>query len=259
MIAETRNRDLLERLLRNDEVWGGYALGDLQEPHFSRTKWHLCELVDSWALVMSYAFGESLTLMTFGEGQLLAEILRDLNLSGRCDLHVHRDHLDFVRPLFDGDWKAFLRLGLDRADFRPAEGPFDLEVRTLRNDDAPAALELYRHYPQNFFAPERIEEGQYVGGWRAERMVAVAGTHVVSPSFRVAAVGDIVVDPSCRGEGIGAALTSLLCRRLFETVDLIVLNVAEDNTAARRCYEKLRFARAVAHFEGFSMRRAGVT
>jgi len=256
-IVKISDRDRLERLLRADEVWGGYALGDLEEPHFSRTQWRLCEAGDGWALVMSYAFGEGLTLMTFGEGRLVAKVLKDTDFSGPCDLHTHAAHLDSVSPLFEGPLKAYLRLGVDRAEFHSVDPPAALELGALGEEDVPAALNLYRHYPQNFFAPERIGEGLYMGARREGRLIAVAGTHVVSPQYRVAAVGDIVVDPACRGQGVGAAITSSLCVRLFEKVDLIVLNVAVENAAARRCYEKLGFIRAVAHYEGFGMQRAG--
>lgn len=254
-VIQTRDRDRLEALLRTDSVWGGYGLADLEEPHFARTQWHLVEAPWRWAMVMSYSFGEHLTLMTFGDVRLLPSVLQEIPLPGSCDLHAHQEHLEAVSPLFDGRLTAYIRLGAYRHQFRPQAASVALDIQRLTTDGIPAARELYRHYPRNFFEPARVDEGLYVAARLGQRLVAVAGTHVVSPSYRVAAIGDIVVDPAYRGRGIGAAVTASLCEQLLAEADLVVLNVAADNLAARRCYEKLGFAGAVPHFEGYALRR----
>jgi ribosomal protein S18 acetylase RimI-like enzyme len=71
----------------------------------------------------------------------------------------------------------------------------------------------------------------------------------------VAALGNIVTHPACRGQGLARAATAGLCRSLRESVDHIGLNVAADNVAAIRCYERLGFA-TIGHYGEFNLRAA---
>jgi predicted GNAT family acetyltransferase len=88
----------------------------------------------------------------------------------------------------------------------------------------------------------------YVGLRDGGSLVAVAGLHVFSPTYRVAALGNIAVRASHRGRGLGGRVTGALCRRLRDRVDTVALNVAADNAAARACYERLGFA-VVAEYD----------
>jgi predicted GNAT family acetyltransferase len=83
-----------------------------------------------------------------------------------------------------------------------------------------------------------LEPGQYLGAFAGDEIVAVAGVHVYSERYRVAALGNVSTHPRHRGRGLG---TAALCRRLLGRVDRIGLNVKADNAAARRCHEKLGF------------------
>jgi predicted GNAT family acetyltransferase len=147
-------------------------------------------------------------------------------------------------------------MGLRRADLREVLAPPGVTLRALTRADVPAALELYAHYEDNWFDAVRVEEGLYVGAEQDGVLVAVGGTHVVSDRTRAAALGDIVTAPAQRGRGLGTFLTHGLCERLFERVDLIVLNVHEANGAAQRAYAKVGFSARIRHLEGTPVRRA---
>jgi predicted GNAT family acetyltransferase len=96
-------------------------------------------------------------------------------------------------------------------------------------------------YPGNWFDPRMLQTGQYFGLRESRQLVSVAGVHVYSERYRVAAVGNVVTHPAHRNKGYGRAVTARLCQLLLETVDHIGLNVKADNDAAMACYRKLGF------------------
>lgn len=97
--------------------------------------------------------------------------------------------------------------------------------------------------PGNWFDPGLLGTGFYTGVRRGGRLLAVAGIHVWSPRYRVAAIGNVATHPDARGQGLGKAAVSALCHRLLAAVDHIALNVKADNASAVALYRSLGFAR----------------
>jgi ribosomal protein S18 acetylase RimI-like enzyme len=253
-VIETRDRQLLEGILRRDPVWGGYGLGDLDDAQFPRTRWFL-SCADGRALALLYELGHT-TLITFGDPEPVPGLVRALPLPKEFHVHYPEIHAAGLDPLFEGVRQRYVRLAIRPTELRDVKRPERVRVAPLSAADVPAAHELYAHYPDNWFVAARVDEGCYVGGWDGEALVAVGGTHVVSNRTRVAALGDIVTTPTRRGEGLGSFLTHALCTELFTRVDLVVLNVRETNAAARRAYEKVGFGSAIRHREGTPVRLA---
>jgi ribosomal protein S18 acetylase RimI-like enzyme len=80
--------------------------------------------------------------------------------------------------------------------------------------------------------------------------VSVAGVHVYSPRFGVAALGNVATKPSARGRGLGTAVCGHLCHLLqADGISTISLNVRADNRAAIGVYERLGFNRAAEYLE----------
>jgi len=79
----------------------------------------------------------------------------------------------------------------------------------------------------------------------------VAGTHLVSYSYRVAAVGDVLTHPDQRRQGHATAVTNAVVAELLrQGIQDIVLNVKQANTGAIRIYERLGFAIHCPFLEG---------
>ena len=97
-------------------------------------------------------------------------------------------------------------------------------------------------YPGNWFDPRMLGTGRYVGARVDGVLVSVAGVHVFSPTYRVAALGNIATRGELRGRGLGAVVTASLCRALARDCDTIGLNVHAENRGAIRLYERLGFA-----------------
>jgi predicted GNAT family acetyltransferase len=71
--------------------------------------------------------------------------------------------------------------------------------------------------------------------------VGVAGIHVYSERYKVAALGNVTTHPEFRGQGVATAAVAKLCRELAHTVDNIGLNVKADNPGAIASYKRLGF------------------
>jgi ribosomal protein S18 acetylase RimI-like enzyme len=253
---ETRDRKLLERLLRREPVWGGYGLGDLGDPVlFARTRWFLSD-PDGAAVALLYAAGDHVSLLTYGDPERVAGLVPELPLPERFHAHLPDAHYAALAGRLAGEVAPYVRLGLTPDALRPAPAPPGAEVATLSAADLPAVEALYAHYPENWFEPWRLEHGGYLGVRLDGRLAAVGGTHVAAPATRTAALGDIVTDPVARGRGLATLLTHALCaHHTANGIDLVVLNVKADNAAARRAYEKVGFGHPVPHVEGHDLRR----
>ncbi|MFD0788427.1 GNAT family N-acetyltransferase, partial [Micromonospora azadirachtae] len=122
--------------------------------------------------------------------------------------------------------------------------------RPLSVADLPQLHALYAEaYPGNWFDPRMLRTGQYVGVHDGGALVAVAGVHVWSPAYRVAALGNVTTHPRVRGRGLGTAVVAALCHRLRDSVEHVTLNVRADNGTAVRLYERLGFTRVADYGE----------
>lgn len=123
-------------------------------------------------------------------------------------------------------------------------------VRISRND-LDELMQLYAEsYRENWFDPRMLDTGCYFGMRRNDQLVSVAGVHVYSPVYRVAALGNIATHPDYRGRGYAQTVTAAVCQHLVRAVDHVALNVHCENEVAIRCYERLGFEK-VGEYEEY--------
>jgi ribosomal protein S18 acetylase RimI-like enzyme len=135
---------------------------------------------------------------------------------------------------------------------RSRAGAFDTsDAVVLSAADTEEVSALYSvSYPGHWFVPRMLQTGLYRGIRRGGRLVSVAGVHVYSVQFRVAALGNIATHPDWRGHGCATLVSAALCQALDRAgVCRIGLNVRADNQAAIRCYQKLGFEWAADYGE----------
>ncbi|MEP7145520.1 MAG: GNAT family N-acetyltransferase, partial [bacterium] len=127
----------------------------------------------------------------------------------------------------------------------------DKNIHRLGINDIEKIQQLYeRSYPENFFDKRMLETGKYFGYFANGKLTGVAGIHVYSEKYKVAALGNITILPEYRGRSIGQKLTSALCNDLLETVDNIGLNVHSENHPAINCYKNIGFE-IIGEFEEY--------
>ncbi len=219
-----------------------YALADLEEPYWSASTWWR----DGDAIV-------GLVTLPDGEGDIVYAVSsRDpegtLRLLGSLVDDLAPGVL-LTGPLGLGDmlggrrrraWhRSYHRYALVDA---AAMGEPAADVVDLGPDDADELEDLYARDPDAaFFRPSMLRHDTFAGVRRDGRLVAAAGTHVLSDRFRVAAIGAVVTDPAWRRNGLAREIACGVHRRLTGRVDVIGLNCADRNTAARNLWLGLGF------------------
>ncbi|MEM9040805.1 MAG: GNAT family N-acetyltransferase [Actinomycetota bacterium] len=239
-----------------------YALVDLGEPYWSASRWYRRD--DAVVGVIGLPGGEGLavyavaTVDPHGTLDLVAELApalpSGLLVTGPVGLG---DRLARVRPVaWHGPHERYVLATTELATTELA-GP-DAEssddewtVEPLVRADLARLDELYSRSPGAvFFLPSMLDDGAFVGVHRrgdpVRRLVAAAGTHVLSDRHGVAALGAVFTDPTMRGLGLGRRATIGAIHRVLDPgrprpITTVGLNVAADNTIARRLYESLRF------------------
>ncbi|PZF92099.1 GNAT family N-acetyltransferase [Micromonospora deserti] len=248
-VRAEHDRAVLAGLLGRDPVLHAYQLGDLDDFFWPYTSWF--RRGDEVALL--YHGADLPTLLAFAAPPrvpALAGLLGELApvLPARLWAHLSPGVESALAGAYRVDaagahWKMALTDRARLAAVRPAGVPLDA-------GDLPSLRELYAAaYPGNWFDPRMLDTGRYVGVGEGGRLVAVAGVHVWSPAYRVAAVGNVATHPRARGRGLAGAAVAAVCGRLGDSVDHVTLNVKADNVAAVRLYERLGFTRVADYGE----------
>ncbi|MEO3771025.1 GNAT family N-acetyltransferase [Micromonospora sp. B9E7] len=251
-VRAEHDRAVLARLLGRDPVLHAYQLGDLDDFFWPYTSWFR----RGEQVALLYHGVDPPTLLAFAapaDTAALAALLADLApaLPARLYAHLSPGLSDVLAGSFRLDsGGAHHRMALTDPARLSAVRP---EGVVLGTADLPGLRRLYaRAYPGNWFDPRMVDTGQYLGVREGGELVAVAGVHVWSPVYRVAALGNVTTHPRWRGRGLGAAVVAALCVRLRETVEHVTLNVKVDNRPAVRLYERVGFTR-VAEYEEWTL------
>jgi GNAT superfamily N-acetyltransferase len=170
-------------------------------------------------------------------------------LPRRLYAHLSEGLADVLGEEYQVSWHGkHYKMGLTKTGL--LGGVDTSDVTRLGESDVRELEALYRvSYARNWFDPRMLETGHYYGIRRGGELVSVAGVHVYSPVYKVAALGNITTRPDWRGQGLGTTVTAELCRELLPTVDHIGLNVKADNVAALACYEGLGFEQVASYQE----------
>ena len=134
-----------------------------------------------------------------------------------------------------------VRMWVDRATFRPVPGGASGGCCRSRSASSTGSTSWgsprgCRRAP----SPRACYYGIRVNG----RLVAAAGTHVVSRTARLAVVGNVLTHTDYRGRGYAKAVTGAVTAELLRYCDEVVLNVRSDNPPALQAYSRLGYAGA---------------
>lgn len=253
----------LAAFLARDPALYTYLIGDLDAFFWPYTQWYglegdggaLCEV----ALLYAGSGGLPVLLALTRDAPAMGELLRGAMhlLPPRMYSHLS----DGVLAALEGRYAAEPHGAYDKMAL---VGPARLDALdtggavVLGPGDLGETLAFYEAaYPGNWFDPRMLETGQYMGLRRGGALVSVAGVHVYSPEFGVAALGNVATLPAARGQGLAAATTGALCRQLLAKVGHIGLNVSSANASAIACYRRLGFDRVASYHEYMLELRGG--
>ena len=253
-ISTTRDRELLRSFLERDRLRAAYAICDLEPREFARSKWGVAmQSGEPMAVVLEYGGLTPQPLFAMGDGEAITAILREVIKPRLVYLATDESLLPSVARVYTIDpGPQMLRMFVNRQMFRPALGP---ALRLSPVD----IVDLNRLYGLGFagwLPAESVAQGVYYGVRVAGRLIAAAGTHVVSPEGRLAAVGNVMTHADFRGRGYAKVTTSAVTQELLRICDEVVLNVRNDNPPAIAAYRALgyaehnRFEERLAHRRG---------
>ena len=242
----TRDRELLRRFLATDRIFAAYALADTDDGEFPRTRWGVAlDGGEPVAVVMEYRGISPQPLFIMGDPAGISTILRDTIRTRIAYASVRPASVPAVRTRYRVDAPApMVRMIVERHEFRPVVG----EAVRLDQGDARHLNRLYQLGVNAYLPEEAVGAGIYYGVRRGTRLIAAAGTHVISPQLGLAAVGNVYTHREYRGQGLGKVVTSAVTAELFQTCDTVVLNVRADNPPALALYCALGY-RTATEFE----------
>lgn len=253
-VTATRDRELLRRFLERDRLRAAYALCDLEDREFAKSKWGVAiEGGEPTCVVLEFGGLTPQPLFAMGDASGIVAVLRQVIRPRLVYLAADESLLAHIGRVYRVDpGPQMLRMVVNRQTFRPVQGP---AVRLTPVD----IVDLNRLYGLGFagwLPSESIATGVYYGVRVAGRLVAAAGTHVISPTAALAAVGNVMTHTDFRNRGFAKLTTSAVTQDLLRSCEDVVLNVRADNPPAIAAYQALgyreycRFEERLAHRRG---------
>jgi ribosomal protein S18 acetylase RimI-like enzyme len=250
----TTDRALLRDFLERDRLFAAYAICDLEDREFARTRWGVAfasgEVV---AIGMEYSGLTPQPLFVMGRTDGIDAILRDVLRPRAAYVAARVEAMPAVEAHYRVDpGPQMVRMWVDRSTFKP----FPADVARLVPAESGELNRLYQLGFASWLPSSAVAEGVYYGIRIGGRLVAAAGTHVVSPKARLGVVGNVLTHADHRGRGYATAVTGAVTAELLRTCDQVVLNVRADNPPALQAYRKLGYNELV-RFEERLVHRIG--
>ena len=254
-VAPLRDRRAIEARLSDDRPFSAYALGHLEPELFAASQYWAADGPDGAATVMhSRALGS--VTVAVGDSEAVSAILA-LHPGPRFGYLSTGapEHLDAIeRTHLVTETLHMVRMSVTSFTFQDV-GPVDL--RRLRGHDVVRLNALYgTDGGPTHYTPEAVERAVYYGAFDGDRLISVAGTHVVSPHQSIAVLGNVFTHPRYRGRGLAKQVTAAVTRELLSRgCGEVVLTVNPENTPAVAAYSTLGYRRGSAVVESRLERR----
>lgn len=238
--------DQIRALLEPRRLYAAYAVGQLGPD--------LIALIDCWraldettgasAFVMYSRGGLGDAMFCMGDPGALEAIL-SLHTGPRQNYATCEPrHLEAMGAYFKlSSERPMLRMAVTARTFLPlSELPYRVVLRRLGALDTRQLNRLYNSEGSpTYYTGKQIEQGCYFGVFTDDRLVAAAGTHVVSREEGIAVVGNVFTHPRWRGRGYATLATGATTGHLLGFCRDVVLTVDPENTPAVRAYERLGY------------------
>jgi ribosomal protein S18 acetylase RimI-like enzyme len=250
----TTDKTELRAFLERDRLYAAYAICDLEEREFARTRWGMAWDGDlPIALVLEYNGPTPQPLFAMGREDGVIAILRDLIRPRVAYVATPGPPLPAIQTAYRVDpGPSMVRMWVDRSTFRP----YPATVQRLLPVEIGELNRLYQLGFASWLPSSAIADGVYYGLRVNGQLVSAAGTHVVSAAARLAVVGNVLTHIDYRGRGFATAVTGAVTAELLRTCDQVVLNVRSDNPPALNAYRRLGYQEHI-RFEERLVHRLG--
>lgn len=253
-VRSTRDRAVLRGFLERDRLFAAYSLCDLEDREFGRTRWAIAAAGDEiLAVGMEYSGPTPQPLFLMGDADGIGALLRDVIRPRAAYVSTASESIPAISRHYRVEpGPPMVRMWVDRASFQP----FPASVERLLPVEVNELNRLYQLGFAAWLPSTAVAEGIYFGIRVNGRLVAAAGTHVISRDARLAVVGNVLTHTDHRGRGHAKAVTSAVTAELLRFCDQVVLNVRSDNPPAIAAYRRLGYVEH-CRFEERLIRRTG--
>ncbi|MBI2766648.1 MAG: GNAT family N-acetyltransferase [Chloroflexi bacterium] len=254
VVQQVRERERIRELLRPRIEYTAYALGQLEPGLFERTRWFWARGDTGTGLVLHSRGGLGDATFVMGDPLAVSAILSIHPGPSHTYATCQPQHLDALQEVYRiASQQPMIRMAVTAERFQPASA---VHVVALGGVDIRRINSLYStEGGPSYYIPEHIDAGVYRGVIAEGRLVAIAGTHVVSRQEGVAVVGNVFTHPGFRGRGFATAATSAVTAALLKTCSYVVLTVDPKNLPAVAAYERLGFQEVCQLVEASAARR----
>ena len=250
----TADRGLLRAFLERDRLFAAYAICDLDDREFARTRWgSRCDGDEPVASASSTAGSSPQPLFVMGRRRT-ASRRSCATSSGRgpptspsCPSTSPRSS----RTTASTPGRQMVRMWVDRATFRP----YPARVERLLPVEIGELNRLYQLGFASWLPSSSIADGVYYGIRVGGRLVAAAGTHVVSRDARLAVVGNVLTHADYRGRGYAKATTGAVTAELLRSATRSSSTSGRTIRRRSHAYRRLGYAEHVRFEERLVQRR----
>ena len=238
VVERLADPEAIRPLLEGQRTYAAYALAHLEPRLFPRSEWWHARGPQGQALLVHSRSGLGPALAALGDPQALDALCR-LHPGPRLTFATFQpDHLAVAQRHFVLSRPGpSLRMSVSAASFRPVAGP----AQRLHRADIGAVNSLQHSEGFGSYPAAVLDDAVYYGVYADQKLVAMAGTHVVAPTQGLALVGNIMTHPRYRGQGHGSVATSAVTAELLKTCPDVLLTVDARNKIAIRLYERLGY------------------
>lgn len=259
-----RSPSAIRERLEPHRGYAAYAIGQLAPRLFPYVRcWYAMGEAagaghSAEGLVLHSSGGLGEAAFTLGDPTAVDAILRLHRGPHQNFATCAEDHLPVLDRYFRvTQHQLMARMLVNGETFEPPRIPDGhVRVRHLRAEDARTVNRLYNtEGAPTFYSAAHIDSSFYHGVFYDGRLVAVAGTHVVSPEEGVAVVGNVFTHPRYRGRGYATLATGSTTAAILETCKDVVLTVDPRNIPAVRAYWRLGYTEVCRLIEAPVTRR----
>jgi predicted GNAT family acetyltransferase len=248
-IHQIKDKSSIQKFLLQDPYLHIYEMGDLQDKLFKHITWHAAlEKGEIKALGMLYMTREPLFFLLEDKNHDAAKALAE-NIAGilpeKAYCHLSKGLSAILGKTHDVEMMGnFLKMKLTGDILVDQSIRYPEYTYRMNTKDFEIINEyLKKVNPKAFFVHGMLDYGKYFCIRKNNEIISMAGVHLYSEEYGIAAIGNIVTDEKYRGRGFAKSVTASLCRDIWGRVKYIGLNVRSDNTAAIRAYERIGFVK----------------
>jgi len=252
----------IRQILLRDPIWSVYALADLQPAFAPYCRWTMVDGVNGAAVLLLFSALQPPIFFATGDTEAVTEALAGAELPDRLYVTLRPVHYALLDHYYQWVDVPHHMVRMVLREHLPVPQPDVPNLVRLLPGDAAAIAALYAHggaFTPDSFDAYQLDDGVFYGVRDDQgALVAVGGTHIIAHAERMAAIGNMYTHPAHRGKGYARAVLSAIIADLqAHKMRTIVLNVDENNGAARRIYERYGFRVHCSLIEVEGIKRVG--